>query len=223
MRRPKATADPIEQAYLHGHPNPKRIDCPGSEVLRGLAAKELPISHPARMHITRCSPCFQEFRAFEKEIAERRRRVLLTRIIPVGAAAVFIVIAALGLMTSRGYFSGRSQHLQAAMLNFATSISRGVGSDQLAVQGVVQAYARRPLLVTMSLTPGSEDGSYDFQVVSPDGKTPLIQSQGKAKIVNGLTTITQKVDFSKLEPGLYIARVKHPPFGEWHEVPIRIE
>ena len=86
MRRPKPVFDPIEEAYLHAFPNPERIGCPGPEVLRGLATKELPISHPARTHVARCSPCFQEFRRFQREVAVRHRLVLT-----VGLAACLIM------------------------------------------------------------------------------------------------------------------------------------
>lgn len=222
MRRPKPTFDPIEEAYLHGHPNPERLECPGSDVLRQLAAKAIPISHPACTHVTRCSPCFQEFRAFEKEMVNHRRHRMIISMRQVGVAAAFVLVAILGLLTFR-HSNNREQHVQAAMLNFATSIERGGGSEQRTVPGAVQAYPRRVLLITMSLPPGSEDGLYDFEVVPPDGNTTLIQAQSKAQIANGLTTITQKVDLSRLEPSLYIARVKHPPFGQWREVPIRVE
>ena len=221
MRRPKPTFDPIEEAYLYGHPNPERLECPGADVLRQLARKAIPISHPACNHVTRCSPCFQEFRAFEKEIVDYRRHVMMVNAGRVAVAAAFVLVAILGFLTFR--HSGNREQVQAAILNFATSIDRGVGSEQRTIPGAIQAYPRRVLLITMSLPPGSEDGPYDFQVVSPDEKTLLIQFQSKAQIANGLTTITQKVDLSRLEPGLYIARVKHPPFGQWREVPIRIE
>lgn len=71
---PDAQADAIfEDAYLHAYANPDRKGCPGQEILRGLATKELGISHPARVHITRCSPCFQEFRSVEKALGIRHR------------------------------------------------------------------------------------------------------------------------------------------------------
>ena len=61
----------FEAAYLYEFPNPNRVGCPGGEVLRGLVTKELGISHPARVHIMQCSPCFQEFRAIEKALGIR--------------------------------------------------------------------------------------------------------------------------------------------------------
>ena len=64
----------FEDVYLNAYPNPERVGCPGRDILRRLATKELPISHPAREHIARCSPCFQEFREIHREMTGRCRR-----------------------------------------------------------------------------------------------------------------------------------------------------
>jgi hypothetical protein len=137
------------------------------------------------------------------------------------AAAVLLVIGV--SLTAWRVLSNGEQHLPAAVINFATSIERGIGSPDQNVPGAMQAYPRKVLLITINLPPGSEDGMYEFQVLQPNKKAPLIQAQSKAKIANGLTTLTQTVDFSRMEPGVYVAQVKHPPFGQWRRVPIRIE
>jgi hypothetical protein len=49
-RRPDEFDRPFEDVYLNAYPNPERLGCPGRDVLRRLAIKELPISHPAREH-----------------------------------------------------------------------------------------------------------------------------------------------------------------------------
>jgi hypothetical protein len=152
-------------------------------------------------------------------VAKTRRRYRMYRI---AIAAVLVLVVGIGILTWRNV-GGRDQHPQAAMLNFAASITRGIGSDERNEPGSIQLYAPKVLLLTMSLPHGSEDGVYEFQVTSPDEKKPLIETQTKAHIANGLTTITQRVDFSRLQPGLYIARLRHPPFGQWRRVPIRIE
>lgn len=212
--------DPLEHFFLTRNPNPHRIGCPPQVVLQSVARHKLDVPREVFAHLTKCSECFVDVRAYRLRfghIAQRNKRMLSMAII-----AAMLSLAAVGIV---GWyrFKHQNQSVQAAMLNFATSIDRGVGSEQRTVPGAIQAYPRRALLLTMSLPLGSEDGPYNFQIVSPNGKPALIQSQSKAQIANGLTTITQKVDFSKLESGLYIARVKHPPFGGWHEVPIRIE
>jgi hypothetical protein len=92
MPSSKHASDPFEEAFLNSYPNPGRVGCPGSEVLRGLATKELPISHPSREHIMQCSPCFREFRQFEREIKRERQRRLVWL---TGLAAACLLIAVL--------------------------------------------------------------------------------------------------------------------------------
>lgn len=211
--------DPLEHFFLTRNPNPHRIGCPPQVDLQSVARHKLDVPREVFAHLTKCSECFVDVRAYRlrfEHIAQRNKRMLRM------AIAAMLSLVAVGIV---GWYSFKHQNqsVQAAMLNFATSIDRGVGSERQTVPGAIQAYPQKVLLITMSLPSGSEDGPYDFQVVSPDEKTTLIQSQSKAQITNGLTTITQKVDLSRLEPGLYIARVKHPPFGQWRDVPIRIE
>ena len=210
----------LQELALAAYPNPERKGCPGREVLRQIANTQWPADHHGYDHVKHCSPCLREVLDLQDEIfmAKTRRRYLT----PIGIAAVLALAIGIGTLGWRS-IEGRDQHPQAAMLNFAASITRGIGSDERNEPGSVQLYAPKVLLLTMSLPPGSEDGLYEFQVTSPDEKKPLIETQTKAHIANGLTTITQKVDFSRLQPGLYIARLRHPPFGQWRRVPIRIE
>ena len=211
----------LRQLALAAYPNPERKECPGTDVLREVASTAWPANHPGYEHVKHCSPCLREMFDLQEGIflTNMRRR---HRKYWIAVAALFVLVIGIGIVGWRSV-AGRDQHAQAAMLNFAASITRGIGSDERNEPGTIQLYAPKVLLLTMSLPPGSEDGVYEFQVTSPDEKKPLIEAQTKAHIANGLTTITQKVDFSRLQPGLYIARLKHPPFGQWRRVPIRIE
>jgi hypothetical protein len=53
--------DLIRQFFLEAFPNPQRVDCPGEEVIMGLAEERLPPEHPACLHVASCSECFAEF------------------------------------------------------------------------------------------------------------------------------------------------------------------
>jgi hypothetical protein len=77
---PRDEPDPFEEAFLHGYPNPDRIGCPGSDVLRALARRELPIDHPARLHLGECSPCFREFKQFQRGYEREKSRPLWSSI-----------------------------------------------------------------------------------------------------------------------------------------------
>jgi len=210
----------LQELALAAYPNPERKGCPGREVLRQIANTQWPADHHGYDHVKHCSPCLREVLDLQDEIfmAKTRRRYLT----PIGIAAVLALAIGIGTLGWRS-IEGRDQHPQAATLNFAASITRGIGSDERNEPGSIQLYPPKVLLLTISLPPGSEDGLYELQVTSSDEKKLLIDAETKARIANGLTTITQKLDFSRLQPGLYIARIRHPPFHQWRRVPIRIE
>ena len=54
------------------HPNPARVGCPPREMLVSLSRRELPIGDPAYDHLSKCSPCYQEFRALQQAEAAVR-------------------------------------------------------------------------------------------------------------------------------------------------------
>ena len=59
--------DPIiRQFFLETNPNPSRLGCPGTPVLKAMAAGTLPATDPARLHLSACSPCFAEFLALQE-------------------------------------------------------------------------------------------------------------------------------------------------------------
>src|SRR3954466_14737426 len=82
--------DPVEQVFLHAYPNPNRIGCPGSDVIRAIAKNTLPLDHPAREHLAKCSPCYAEFKQFRRQIAKRAARLRL-----VGGMAALVAVAVL--------------------------------------------------------------------------------------------------------------------------------
>jgi hypothetical protein len=211
--------DPVENAYLTAYPNPNRIGCPGGKVLRGLADRTLAISHPARMHIAQCSPCFQEFREIEGglQTAAWRQGRLLT----IAAVATILIVT---LVFSIPFLKPHSQSAGvAAIINFATtSADRGMPEIQHD-RAVVQSYPRTQLAMTVNLPHGSDRGTYELQILQSEATKPLVSSLGAANIENGLTTFATSLDLSRLDPGLYLARVRSVPLGGWHRVSIEIK
>jgi|SRR5947209_9043838 len=212
MRRSlKRTGGPFEEVFLHAYPNPERIGCPGSEVLRGLATKDLPISHPAREHITRCSPCFQEFRAFEKGILrEKSKKTWIRAGLGLAAAAtVAIVIAIIPL----SHHHGPQQTIGVWKIPSATrDVDNGMTAKPLSI-------SRQEGVVRITLPLGSDDGQYEIQIRrSPEG--PVIQSYiGKAEIAKSETQLPLEADFRDLPPGLYAVAYRHGD-ATWHIVPL---
>jgi len=71
----KRLLDLLAQGLSRDFPNPQRIGCPGSVILRGIAFRKLRLSEVSRWldHLSSCSPCFQEFTEMHKEVVTQRR------------------------------------------------------------------------------------------------------------------------------------------------------
>jgi hypothetical protein len=84
-----------EEILLTDFPNPERLGCPGTEVLKALAVRSgrLSLSERSRWldHMTCCSPCFTEFSAFVDQARYRKRAVVI------GLCAVLLIT--IGLAT----------------------------------------------------------------------------------------------------------------------------
>src|SRR5688572_9061233 len=86
------SGDDIDKVLGQANPNPTRAGCPPREVLVALSRRERPIGDPAYEHLTKCSPCYREFRALQGAQAPQR---------PVGAfkwiaAAAAVLVALVG-------------------------------------------------------------------------------------------------------------------------------
>ena len=53
--RDPASADEIDILFGTANPNPDRTGCPPPETLEALARHELPMDHPAYVHLAECS------------------------------------------------------------------------------------------------------------------------------------------------------------------------
>jgi hypothetical protein len=210
--------DQLEDYFLTGNPNPKRLNCLDIETLQAIARRDLNVPEAAFLHLCECSECSVDVRAYRERLQTAVQRRTLIYVL---AASVLMVcgLAIWGLSRSH-----RQPRFEAAMINFATSISRGMDQDaeDAPVTPVVQTYPQRIVVLTANLPPGSDDGKYLFEIVKPGGGA-VISAQGQAHISNGLTTFTATVNLSYLAQGTYIARVRRPPLGDWKSVPIQIQ
>src|SRR5438045_1313886 len=68
----------LRQGLATEFPNPERIGCPGSTLLKGIAQGKVSLTEaePWLDHLGSCSPCFQEFKEFRRQSLNQRRRVL---------------------------------------------------------------------------------------------------------------------------------------------------
>jgi hypothetical protein len=225
--------DPFEQFYMYGNPNADRVGCPGSEVIRGLATRELPIDHPAREHLGKCSPCFREFKsvvAQTRRINERRRRRPL---LVAMAAAALVLIGLAGFEAIRsGLIGGRHVPLdgqkqtttqgapqsrpQAAPHSFTTIVAldfRQAGVERGAGPAPSRPSWRIPqAIVSLEITLpfASDDGVYSVEIRGLQDGSVVKAGSGIAKLLDGETRLTvPRLDLSDVRPGKYSFAFRH--------------
>jgi len=199
MTSPEQEPDPFENAYLYAFPNPERVGCPGSDVLRGLATKDLPISHPARLHLMQCSPCFQEFRQLQREIGTRRRQ--RTRVL-LASAAILVLAVLLGwfwrMHERRSHVEIASNHAP-GVLNFSAALNRGQGSVMRD-----QTLPRTVRDVAIMVPFHDQPGHYDVKLRRASDDRLVLQFSGTVSAdQTGIKTLRAPVNFSQLSPGSY--------------------
>jgi len=188
--------------FATAFPNPERQGCPAPELIRAIAYRK---ADPAQhrdfiVHMSRCSPCFNDFARFQEEAkrARRRRRVALA------AAAVVVLGLAILAWNERRRLAG-PEVPEVATLDLT---HRGVlrGAENVPPTPPLEV-AGRLLDLTVDLPVGSEPGSYDMQVLKQAG-SPLWTGQGQAQVTNGTAELHFRVDLSAIKPGPYFLAIR---------------
>ena len=216
----------LQEAILNNYPNPERNGCPGDTVLRGLAARPLDESvddEPHWHHVTHCSECYREFLGFRagirKEVRARRARIGLL----LGAVTVLIIAGVFFAIRGATRAKGRPQNGELAFRRRIVDLEgRAVTrSEEGKAETKPLVLAREPEELTIRLPFGSMEGAYQVQIVRSAGN-PLLSASGNAKLENGTTALTAKLDLSKLEPGNYFMCVRRVPW-DWTCYPVKID
>jgi hypothetical protein len=205
------------------HPNPAREGCPPREMLVSLARRELPIGDPAYDHLSKCSPCYQEFRALQQ--AEAAARTAATRRKRLGYAAAAVLLLAI---TGTWFAIGRDgRQISAPTANEAAPQVASLDLRPLAVTRSEQQKDAKPLEAprgrvnaTILLPVGSSPGDYEVRILDRDLRVRA-SATGSAEIRNYITTLEAAIDTSGLEPGDYQLTLRREG-GEWQMFPLRI-
>ncbi len=75
----KRILDALGRGLLKEFPNPERSGCPGSDVLKRIASKTMPLTEAEKWlsHLGSCSPCYKDFSELRKGREVQRKRTLL--------------------------------------------------------------------------------------------------------------------------------------------------
>jgi hypothetical protein len=187
------------------HPNPTREGCPPRDLLVSLSRHELPIGDPAYDHLSKCSPCYQEFRALQQGDAAAQKAAVRRKRIVYATAAAMLVLAIGGSWFAFRRAGGTPENARSTSLAAQETrldlrpfaVTRG---DERAKDSAALTLARGRLNATILLPVGAEPGDYEVQLLDSTLQSRST-SRGTAAIVDYVTTLQTTLDTSALAPG----------------------
>jgi hypothetical protein len=199
-RDEKRILDALGRGLLKEFPNPDRVGCPGSDVLKRVASHEMPLAEAEKWldHLTSCSPCYRDFSQFQAAYHRRRTRALLAI-----AASILIVVCLAGW----AFFLKQKESIvtQTAVLDLRNrSIPRGTEPNPAEPPLEVHRAATR---WEIYLPLGSSDGSYDLRITTAK-RDPIFTGGGVAKVQEGVTSLRTNVNLSSASPGVYVLQLQ---------------
>jgi hypothetical protein len=212
-RDDKRLLDVLAQGLSHEFPNPQRVGCPDSPVLRSIAFRKLRLAdaEPWLKHLSSCSPCFQEFSDFRKEAASQRRRTIAWT----AAAAVLIFAVA-------GWLWVRTQHSVLAAtevldLRQVSAVNTQNPTEEGRQTLVLYRSARHLIL---DLPAGSNQGIDEIAIFSETG-VEILDTSGAARLEHHVVCVEVDVDVNRFQPGQYFLGVRQPGLT-WTEYRVRV-
>jgi hypothetical protein len=224
--------DLLQQAVLNDHPNPERKGCSGKQVVREVAARQMPVQDAAWEHITHCSPCYREFLGFRAELADARRRLVRRNRIVLASALAAAGIAGI-LIWTRGSHGSQTSPVVARKIQTPGisamvakvdlqpfSPPRGGGNAAAQSTKVAATLGRQVVRLDLSLPTGSEDGTFEVRIM--DGQLHSLMSRSASTaFTDHVTTLSVTLDLSTLAPGSYVLGLKGPA-TDWRTYPIAV-
>lgn len=195
-------------------PNPERVGCPDSSILRAIASHKLPLAQaePWFAHLSSCSPCFQDFTEFRKEATNQRRRVQVWL-----AAAAVLLIAVGGWLWVRSRPSGQTAAVVVLDLR-GRATARGESPPDSSQSPLEVSRSARSL--SLELPIGSNEGTYDVALINPNG-AELFRTSATAKLEDHIVVLRMDVNLAGISPGSYFLGLRQPG-SEWMRFPVRV-
>jgi hypothetical protein len=207
----KRILDALGRGLLEEFPNPERSGCPGSDVLKRIAARTMPLTEAEKWldHLGSCSPCYRDFSELRKVRGVQRRRTVL----PIAASILVAVGIASWVLVQR---HNKSLVAQTAVLDLRSrSLSRSTepnpGEQPLELR-------RRFSQLDIYLPLGSPEGAYEVRILTNSGDS-LLKAGGPAQLNDGITTLQVRGDTFVARPGQYILQIRKAP-SVWNSYPL---
>jgi hypothetical protein len=204
----------LRQGLATEFPNPERIGCPGSSLLRDIAKGKVSLTEaePWLDHLGSCSPCFQEFKEFRRQRINQRRRVL-----------TLVATAAVLLFSVGGWLWVRARHsvqtTDTTVLDLRErSVARGQNPSDMTQAPLEIPRTAKHLVLDLPI--GSKEGPYDVGLLTDTGDE-LLRATGTAELRDHINRLRVDVDLSSVGPGTYSLGVRQPSL-EWTRYPVRV-
>jgi len=210
----KRVLDLLTQGLSREFPNPQRVGCPGSAVLRGIAFRKLRLAEvePWLEHLGSCSPCFHDFTELRKQAASQRRRTQVWL-----AAVAVLIFAVAGWLWMRTRQS--VQPSETAVLDLRElSVGRGQNPTQTDQRPLEIQRSAKHLIIDLPI--GSKEGTYDIAILSESG-AQILGATGTAQFQDHIVSLRADVDVSGIQPRLYFLALRQPGM-EWTRYPLRL-
>jgi hypothetical protein len=201
----------LNRGLLEEYPNPDRVGCPGSDVLKRIASRAMPLSAADKWldHLGSCSPCYRDFLQFQEAHRVRRKQALLAI-----AASILIVASLAGWEVLRNQIQPPAA--QAAVLDLRNrSLSRGEESNPVEPPLEVKRGVKH---LSVYLPLGSAEGPYELCIATNSGAA-VFTTSGVASLKDGITSLETVVDLSSASPGLYVLQLRRRD-SEWNSYPL---
>lgn len=205
----------LGRSLLKDFPNPARVGCPGTDVLKRIASHRMPLSEADKWldHLGSCSPCYGDFKRLQEAHESRRRRMVL-------AVAAGILLAV--TVTGWAVLHKRNEKLmtQAAVLDLRDrSIARGAEANP--AEPPLEISRRVPHL-KIYLPLGSSDGQYGVRILGSQDRI-LFSTNGTASHQQGIISLSIDMNLSSANPDLYVLQLQKAGSGEWASYPLRVK
>jgi hypothetical protein len=206
--------DILRQGLATEFPNPERIGCPGSALLKGIAQGRVSLTEaePWLDHLGSCSPCFQEFKEFRRQSVIQRRRALI-----LVATAAVLLFAVGGWLWVRARRSVEATDVAVLDLR-ERSVARGQSQSE-AHQAPLEI-SRTTKHLVLDLPIGSKEGPYDVGLLTGTGEQ-ILRATGMAELHDHIIDLRVDVDLGGVQAGAYSLGLRQDGL-EWTRYPIRV-
>jgi len=206
--------DALGRGLLKEFPNPERSGCPGTDILKRIASRTMPLNEAEKWldHLGSCSPCYSDFSEIRRACESQRKRTLLA------IAASILVAACIG-----GWFLLQKNNeglvARTAVLDLRNR-SAGRGTEPNPSEQPLEVN-RATKYLDIYLPVGSAEGSYDIQIVAPRGDL-LAAANGTAMLQDHATFLRVPVNLGSARRGRYALQIRRGS-SEWNSYALLIQ